>query len=55
MIRHHTIAFQHPATLNTCLKQTGLKRQMSSHIDKQILTIVPTINHVIHSIRLLYT
>jgi len=42
---------QHPTALLARLKQTILKRLMRSIIDKQILTVVPTIDYVVHPIR----
>jgi hypothetical protein len=50
MVRHHTVSLKNPTALFTSLEKAFLEGLMRPLIDEQILTVVPTIDHVIHTI-----
>jgi len=50
MVGHHAKSFQHPSALLTGLKEAFLEGLMRPIIYKQILTVIPTIDHMVNPI-----
>jgi hypothetical protein len=50
MISQHTVSLQNPTTLLTRLKKTLFKGKVRPFVDKEILTIVPTVDYMVNTI-----
>ena len=53
MISQHTVSLQNPNTLFTHLKKSLFKGKVRPFVDKEILTIVPTVDYMVNTIDLL--